>query len=103
MLEIKSETTEFNGPSVSKVTTKNSYKWDKSKYLDSFLEAAPSAAEPALMEVEPTYDMARVSHTGTSQMADLPDFHGISVRPSGCLPSDLESHLVPWKPEYVPW
>ena len=60
-----------------------------SAYLSSFLLAAASAAESAQEDVTLRYEAATVSVTVTSQVAQRPSFHGMSVRPSGRLPSAL--------------
>jgi len=60
-----------------------------SAYLSSFLLAAASAAEPAQEDVVLRYEAA-TSVTFTSQVAQRPSFHGVSVRPSGRLPSALK-------------
>jgi len=59
-------------------------------YLSSFLLAAASAAEPAQADVAFRYEAATLSVTVTSQVAQRPSFHGVSVRPSGRLPSALK-------------
>src|SRR6218665_3378684 len=56
-----------------------------------FLVAAASAAAPAVVDVLARYDAARVSATVASQTKLRPALQGISVRPSGLLPSDLTS------------
>jgi len=61
-----------------------------SAYLSSFLSAAASATEPAQADVALRYEAVTVSVTVTSQMAQRPSFHGVSVRPSGRLPSALK-------------
>src|SRR5688572_9897919 len=60
-------------------------------YLAFFLVAATSAAAPADADVAWRYDGATVSITVESQMRLRPLRHGISVRPSGRLPSDLDN------------
>jgi len=62
--------------------------------MSSFLLAAASAAEPAQADVALRYEAATVSVTVTSQLAQRPSFHGVSVRPSGRLPSALIRGLV---------
>ena len=72
-----------------------------SAYLSSFLVAAASAAEPAQADVAFRYEAATVSVTVTSQVAQRPSFHGVSVRPSGRLPSALRrpcGSLIDGKP-----
>jgi len=59
-------------------------------YLSFFLLAAASAAELAQADVALRYEAATVSVTVTSQGAQRPSFHGVSVRPSGRLPSALK-------------
>jgi len=59
-------------------------------YLSSFLLAVASAAEPAQADVALRYEAATVSVTVTSQEAQRPSFHVVSVRPSGRLPSALK-------------
>ena len=60
-------------------------------YLFCFLIAAASASVPAVVDVLATYDAASVSATVASQTKLRPALHGIRVRPSGLLPSDLTS------------
>ena len=62
-----------------------------SAYLLSLRWAAASAADAALVDEMATYDGATVSVTVTSHVALRPSRHGMSVRPSGRLPSDLVS------------
>jgi hypothetical protein len=64
-----------------------------SAYFSSFLVAAASAAEPAHADVAFRYEAATVSVTFTSQVAQRPFFHGISVRLSGRLPSALRRRI----------
>jgi len=54
-----------------------------SAYLSSSLLATVSAAEPAQADVALRCEAATVSVTVTSQVAQRPSFHGVSVRPSG--------------------
>src|SRR5678815_5069584 len=73
-------------------------------YLDVFLSAAISAAAPATSADLVRYDSARVSMTVASQARLLPPSHGMSVTPSGRLPSDLASpagSFVAGKPALV--
>ena len=51
--------------------------------------AAASAAAPAQEDVRLKYEVATVSVTVTSQVAQRPFGHGMSVRPSGRFPSVL--------------
>ena len=76
-----------NGPSDSNATGTKIWLEANAIYFCSFFVAAFSAALPAALAVDATYDVASVSATVTSQIADLPTFHGICVMPSGLLPS----------------
>ena len=60
-------------------------------YLLSLRVAAASAADAARTDDMARYDAATVFVTVTSQVALQPSRHGIEVRPSGRLPSDLVS------------
>ena len=60
-------------------------------YLAVMLEAAGSAAAVALIAVSPMYEFADLSTMMMSHVNDLPRVLGMSVAPSGLLPSDLES------------
>ena len=75
------------GPMVSKAIGVNRWVYAKTEYLVSFLVDAVSAALPAKREEDFRYVAASVSTTVTSQVRLLPLLHGISVRPSGRLPS----------------
>jgi len=59
------------------------------EYLDFFLTEAVSAALSAEWDVEYRYESARVLTTVTSHVWGLLPYHGISVSPSGRLPSSL--------------
>ena len=59
------------------------------EYLDSFLTEGVSAALLAEWDVECRYESARVLTTVTSHVRGLLPCHGISVSPSGRLPSIL--------------
>jgi len=58
-------------------------------FLFNLRVAAASAAEPAHDALLFKYEAATVSVTVTSQVAQRPSCHGMSVSPSGRLPSDL--------------
>src|SRR5260221_2893435 len=58
-----------------------------SVYLTRFLAAAFSAAAPGVVAVVMMYEAAKESVTVTSQVKHFPPDHGISVSPSGRLPS----------------
>ena len=58
-------------------------------YLDLLATAARFAASPAPVDVAARCDAANVSATVTSQVRHLPRDHGMSVTPSGRLPSSL--------------
>jgi len=60
-----------------------------SEYFSSLRMAAASAAEPAHDALLLKYKAATVSVTVTSQVAQRPSCHGMSVNPSGHFPSDL--------------
>src|SRR6218665_440892 len=62
-------------------------------YFASFLASASSAAPPLRAEVVAKLERATVSATVTSQVMQRTERHGINVRPSGFLPSDLS---MPW-------
>ena len=76
------------GPSVSKARGIKECVLASDWYFSSFRLAAPSAAAPAVVDVDARYDSARVSVTVTSHVMQRPAFHGIWVRPSGRLPSE---------------
>src|SRR6218665_3183237 len=79
------------GPNVSRASGMKTCVLEISWYLACFLVAAASAAAPAVVDVLAIYDAARVSATVASQIKLRPVLHGIRVRPSGLLPSDLSS------------
>src|ERR1043165_9921354 len=58
-------------------------------YFNLLAAAAWFAASPASVDVVARCDFANVSETVTSQVRHLPHDHGISVTPSGRLPSSL--------------
>ena len=87
--EMKAIPCEFIGPIDSHASGWKMWVRASSAYLQIFLLAAFSAALPGHSAVSVKYDGARVSATVTSQVRHLPDCHGMSVRPSGSLPSDL--------------
>ena len=82
---------ELMGPSVSQAIGMKICDLASSEYLVSFLSEAFSAAPPACCDVVGRWDVASESATVTSQMRLLPACQGISVTPSGRLPSVLES------------
>ena len=81
----------FIGPNVSNARGMNLYVVANVSYFCSFLSAAASEALPGVNDVLCRYESARVSVTVTSQVMQRPPCHGISVSPSGRLPSDLSS------------
>ena len=58
-------------------------------YFNVLAAAARFAASPASVDVVARCDFANVSETVTSQVRHLPHDHGMSVTPSGRLPSSL--------------
>ena len=76
------------GPSVSKASGMKACVLVSAWYFSSFRLAAPSAAAPAVVDVDAKYDSASVSVTVTSHVMQRPAFQGICVRPLGRLPSD---------------
>ena len=72
---------------VSNATGWNRYVWLRTAYLDSFLVAAASAAPAGFCWEIVMYDDATELITVTSHVRHLPFCHGISVTPSGRLPS----------------
>src|SRR6218665_2271667 len=58
-------------------------------YFFLLAAAARFAASPAPLDVIARCDVANVSETVTSHVRHLPHDHGISVTPSGLLPSSL--------------
>jgi hypothetical protein len=58
-------------------------------YLSTFLLAASSAALPRVRGVTDKYDSAVVWVTVTPHVNERPACHGMSIRPSGRLPSDM--------------
>jgi len=80
----------FNGPSVSAVIGWNRRPvCAKRSYLAVIRPAACSAAAPPERAVAFTWESASVCATVTSQVKGSPRCHGISVKPSGRLPSWL--------------
>ena len=59
-------------------------------YFSSLRAEACSVALIAVTDVELKYDMAKVSVTVTSQIVFFPACQGVSVRPSGCFPSERD-------------
>ena len=57
------------------------------EYFKVLSDAAWFAADPASIEVSPTWERAKVSATVTSHASAVPLAHGMSVAPSGLLPS----------------
>ena len=90
MVSMKEAPPWSTGPRVSKATGTTSYPPARSRYFSSFRAAADSAPLPGQDEVKATYEAASVSVTVTPHTAHFPLRHGISVRPSGRLPSDLD-------------
>src|SRR6218665_2417609 len=79
----------FTGPRVSKAMCTNTWVAGNNAYLAVLRTAACSAAEPAEIAVcdKYMYDAAQVWTTVASQAMYLPADQGMSVAPSGCLPS----------------
>src|ERR1051325_4296750 len=80
----------FIGPRVSHETGMKRCEFVNPMYFASFLSAAMSAAPPAVVEVVGRCETASVSAMVTSHIRLLLPCQGISVRPSGRLPSDLD-------------
>ena len=68
---------ELIGPSVSKAIGMKECVLASVWYFSSFRLAAPSAAAPAVVDVDARYDSAKVSVTVTSHVMHRPAFHGI--------------------------
>jgi len=79
----------FTGPRVSTAIGTKVYVCDSCRYLAVFLSAAASAAPSDYADVTGRYDCATESVTVTSQVTLLPFCQGMTVSPSGLLPSDL--------------
>jgi len=77
----------FQVPAVSMATGIKMWLLTSCLYLASLLEAALSAAAPAVVAVSARCESAYVSGTVTSHANGLPFAHGSSVTPSGRLPS----------------
>src|SRR6218665_2462307 len=77
----------FTGPRVSKAMGTNTLVAGNNAYLAVLRTADCSAAEPAEIAVCDKYDAAQVWTTVVSQAMYLPADHGMSVAPSGRLPS----------------
>ncbi|ESO01441.1 hypothetical protein HELRODRAFT_175001 [Helobdella robusta] len=78
------------GPRTSIHIGKNSIEWRTFPYFFIFSSAALAAAKPHFLLVRFTYRSARVPGTVTSHAKHLPALQGISVHPSGRLPSCAE-------------
>src|SRR6218665_2046056 len=87
--------TNFTGPRVSKALGTNTWVAGNNAYLAVFRTAAYSAAEPAEIAVCDKYDAPQVWTTVASQAMYLPADQGMSVAPSGRLPSFAEDQMVP--------
>src|SRR6218665_4165017 len=85
--EINSAPSAFTGPRVSKAMGTNTFVAGNNAYLAVLRTAACSAAEPAEIAVCDKYYAAQVWTTVASQAMDLPADQGMSVAPSGRLPS----------------
>src|SRR6218665_1414800 len=83
----------FIGPRVSKAMGTNTRVAGNHAYLAVLRTAACSAAEPDEIAVCDKYDAAQVWTTVASQAMYLPAVQGMSVAPSGSLPS--EDQMVP--------
>src|SRR6218665_2740586 len=77
----------FTGPRVSKAMGINTWVAGNNAYLAVLRTAACSAAEPAEIAVCDKYDAAQVWTPVASQAMYLPADQGMSVAPSGRLPS----------------
>src|SRR6218665_936692 len=77
----------FTGPRVSKAMRTYTWVADNSAYFSDLRTAACSAAEPAEIAVCDKYDAAHVWTTVASQAMYFPADQGMSVAPSGRLPS----------------
>src|SRR6218665_2317491 len=77
----------FTGPRVSKAMGRNTWVAGNNAYLAVLRTAACSTAEPAEIVVCDKYDAAQAWTTVASQVMHLPADQGMSVAPSGRLPS----------------
>jgi len=77
----------FQVPAVCMATGTKMWLLVSCLYLVSLLEAALSAAAPAVVAVSARCESAYVSGTVTSHANGLPFAHGSSVTPSGRMPS----------------
>ena len=78
------------GPQQPEVSIAMGTKWKRvprDAYLIDFSFSPAIAAAPAIVEVDFKYEGAKVSLQVKSQMRGFPEFHGMSVSPSGYLPS----------------
>jgi hypothetical protein len=91
MLLIKDLVSSHQGPSVSKSSAlKIKFADFNILYFSCFLRQAISAAAPASTDVCEKYELASVSTQVTSQMRRWAFDQGVSVAPSGLLPSSRE-------------
>src|SRR6218665_1535560 len=86
---MNSSPSELHAPIDSRDTATNACVLEIVEYFVLLLAAARFAASPASVEVIVRCDVAQVSDTVTSQVRHLPHDQGISVTPSGRLPSSL--------------
>jgi len=77
----------FTGPRVSKAMGTNTLVAGNNAYFSDLRMAACSAAEPAEIAVCDKYDAAQLWTTVASQALYFPADQGMSVAPSGHLPS----------------
>src|SRR6218665_1444359 len=98
--EINSAPSAFTGPRVSKAMGTNTFVAGNNAYLAVLRTAACSATEPAEIAVCDKYYAAQVWTTVASQAMYLPAVQGMSVAPSGGLPSEYE--MVPSCLEHLP-
>src|SRR6218665_980778 len=91
--ERNSSPSAFTGPRVLNAMGTNTWVAGSNAYLAVLRTAACSAAESAEIAVCDKYDAVQVWTTVASQTMYLPADQGMSVAPSGGLPS--EDHMVP--------
>ena len=90
---IRANPSELIGPTVSQATGQNICVEATVVYLAHLRTLANSAAAPPDCDDMARYDWAEVSGTVTSQVRHFPLLQGISVAPSGLLPS---TRTRPW-------
>ena len=82
-LEMKVVVEELAVPRFSKATGSKVKRGGKFAYLEDFLAAADSEANPAWVEESSKYETAKVVATVASQAKNFPPFQGMREMPSG--------------------